>query len=40
MAKAPVLFHVILQVSDLYKAAEFYTTPLADQGRRIPRGGK
>jgi catechol-2,3-dioxygenase len=40
MANAPTLFRVILQVDDLDKAAEFYSTLLADQGRRIPRGAR
>ncbi len=40
MANAPTLFRVILQVSDLDKAAEFYSKLLADEGRRIPRGSR
>ena len=37
MANAAKLFRIILQVSDLDKAAEFYAKLLADEGRRIPR---
>ena len=40
MANAPALFRVILQVSDLDKAAEFYANLLADEGRRIPRASR
>ncbi len=40
MAGAPALFRVILQVSDLDKAAEFYARLLADEGRRIPRASR
>lgn len=40
MANAPTLFRVILQVSDLDKAAEFYSQLLAGEGRRIPRGAR
>ena len=40
MAKAPTLFRIILQVSDLDKAAEFYARLLADEGRRIPRASR
>jgi predicted enzyme related to lactoylglutathione lyase len=40
MAGAPALFRIILQVSDLDKAAEFYATLLADEGRRIPRASR
>ena len=40
MATAPKLFRIILQVSDLDKAAEFYSTLLADEGRRIPRASR
>jgi catechol 2,3-dioxygenase-like lactoylglutathione lyase family enzyme len=36
----PKLFRVILQVSDLDKAAEFYSKLLADEGRRIPRASR
>jgi catechol 2,3-dioxygenase-like lactoylglutathione lyase family enzyme len=37
---APRLFRIILQVSDLDKATEFYSKLLADKGRRIPRGSR
>lgn len=40
MAKAPALFRVILQVSDLDQAAEFYAKLLDDPGRRIPRASR
>jgi catechol-2,3-dioxygenase len=40
MTNAPKLFRVILQVSDLDKAAEFYSKLLDDKGRRIPRGSR
>ena len=40
MAKAPKLFRVILQVSDLDKAADFYSKLLGDDGRRIPRASR
>jgi predicted enzyme related to lactoylglutathione lyase len=40
MASAPRLFRIILQVSDLDKAAEFYGKLLADEGRRIPRASR
>ena len=40
MASAPTLFRVILQVSDLDKAAEFYAKLLDDAGRRIPRASR
>jgi len=40
MAGAPALFRIILQVSDLDKAAEFYGNLLADEGRRIPRASR
>ena len=36
MAEVAKLFRVILQVSDLDKAAEFYSRLLAGEGRRIP----
>ena len=36
MANAPALFRIILQVSDLDKAEEFYGKLLGDRGRRIP----
>ena len=35
MADAPNLFRVVLQVSDLDKAAEFYSELLGAKGRRI-----
>lgn len=37
---ADKLFRVILQVSDLDKAAEFYSQLLDDPGRRIPRASR
>lgn len=40
MANAPTLFRIILQVSDLDKAAEFYSNLLDDEGRRIPRASR
>ena len=40
MSKAPKLFRVILQVSDLERAAKFYTELLGDPGRRIPRASR
>ncbi|HVS81364.1 MAG TPA: VOC family protein [Pyrinomonadaceae bacterium] len=40
MPNAPTLFRVILQVSDLDKAAEFYAKLLDDAGRRIPRAAR
>ena len=40
MAGAPALFRIILQVSDLDKAAQFYASLLADEGRRIPRASR
>ncbi|MDQ5844030.1 MAG: VOC family protein [Acidobacteriota bacterium] len=36
MAEAPALFRIILQVSDLDQAEEFYGQLLGDRGRRIP----
>jgi extradiol dioxygenase family protein len=36
MTKAPGLFRIILQVSDLDQAEEFYGKLLGDRGRRIP----
>lgn len=39
MAEA-TLFRVILQVSDLERAVEFYAKLLDDQGRRIPRASR
>jgi catechol-2,3-dioxygenase len=40
MANASNLFRVILQVSDLDRAASFYSDLLNDKGRRIPRGSR
>jgi len=40
MVEAPKLFRVVLQVSDLDKAAEFYAKLLGDEGRRIPRASR
>ena len=40
MPKAPRLFRIILQVSDLDKAASFYAKLLGDEGRRIPRASR
>ncbi len=40
VANAPTLYRVILQVSDLDQAAEFYAKLLADEGRRIPRASR
>src|SRR5260370_31545517 len=40
MAGAAALFRVIVQVSDLDKAAQFYARLLADEGRRIPRASR
>jgi predicted enzyme related to lactoylglutathione lyase len=40
MAKAPALFRVILQVSDLDQAEAFYSKLLNDAGRRIPRASR
>ena len=40
MAKAPKLFRIILQVSDLDQAADFYAKLLDDPGRRIPRASR
>lgn len=37
---ADKLFRVILQVDNLDKAAEFYSTLLGDPGRRIPRASR
>ncbi len=36
MAETPVLFRIILQVSNLDEAEKFYGTLLGDSGRRIP----
>ena len=40
MARTPKLFRVIIQVSDLDKAADFYARLLDDKGRRIPRASR
>ena len=40
MPDEPALFRIILQVSDLDKAAQFYASLLADEGRRIPRASR
>jgi catechol-2,3-dioxygenase len=40
MANAASLFRVILQVSDLDRAAAFYSDLLNAEGRRIPRGSR
>ena len=40
MADVPKLYRVILQVSDLDQAAEFYSILLGDGGRRIRGGGR
>ena len=40
MPNAPSLFRIILQVSDLDRAAEFYGQLLGDLGRRIPRASR
>ena len=40
MTQAPTLFRIILQVSDLDQAEEFYTKLLGDEGRRIPRASR
>jgi catechol-2,3-dioxygenase len=40
MPQAPPLFRIILQVSDLDRAAEFYSQLLGDEGRRIPRASR
>ena len=40
MSKAPPLFRLILQVSNLDQAAEFYAQLLGDKGRRIPRASR
>ena len=37
---APKLFRIILQVSDLDQAADFYANLLGDPGRRIPRASR
>lgn len=40
MANTPKLFRIILQVSELDRAAEFYAKLLADEGRMIPRASR
>jgi catechol-2,3-dioxygenase len=40
MPQAPPLFRIILQVSNLDRAAEFYSKLLGDEGRRIPRASR
>lgn len=40
MSAAPMLFRIILQVSDLDRAEEFYGKLLGDPGRRIPRASR
>lgn len=40
MANAPRLFRVVVQVSNLDQASEFYARLLDDPGRRIPRGSR
>jgi hypothetical protein len=40
MSAAPRLFRIILQVSDLDRAEEFYGKLLGDPGRRIPRASR
>jgi predicted enzyme related to lactoylglutathione lyase len=40
MSNAPQLFRVILQVSDLDQAAEFYAKLFDNEGRRIPRAAR
>jgi hypothetical protein len=40
MANAPSFFRTVLQVSDLDKAADFYSKLLDNEGRRIPRGSR
>jgi catechol 2,3-dioxygenase-like lactoylglutathione lyase family enzyme len=40
MANAPSLFRIILQVSDLDQAEEFYGRLLGNRGRRIPRASR
>ena len=40
MSETPSLFRIILQVSNLDEAEEFYGTLLADRGRRIPRASR
>jgi len=40
MPQAPSLFRIILQVSDLERAAGFYSQLLGEEGRRIPRASR
>jgi extradiol dioxygenase family protein len=40
MPDVPRLYRIILQVSDLDQAEEFYGTLLGDRGRRIPRASR
>jgi len=40
MPQAPPLFRIILQVSDLDRAAGFYSQLLGEEGRRIPRASR
>jgi catechol-2,3-dioxygenase len=40
MPQAPPLYRIILQVSDLDRAEEFYGQLLGDRGRRIPRASR
>lgn len=40
MPPAPRLFRIILQVSDLDRAGEFYEKLLGDEGRPIPRASR
>ena len=40
MPQAPPLYRIILQVSDLDRAEEFYGKLLGDRGRRIPRASR
>ena len=40
MPQAPPLYRIILQVSDLDRAEEFYGQLLGDPGRRIPRASR
>ncbi|MFZ0062434.1 MAG: VOC family protein [Pyrinomonadaceae bacterium] len=40
MPQAPTLYRIILQVSDLDQAEQFYGELLGDKGRRIPRASR
>lgn len=40
MPQPPPLYRIILQVSDLDRAEEFYGQLLGDRGRRIPRASR